>query len=296
MDPSGRMIPLETLSWLIEVLGPDVEVAEDPLPDTSHTNHRIRAGDREMLLRRFTDAELLANDSWYAPADEVSALEALRGVAVPVPELIAADVSASVCDVPTLLVSWLPGTPPGASIDRSAFASGLAAPLPVIHRAPLVPRHYEPFFVSDGKRLEDARAPSWARDPAVWERAFAVAAGPPPEAETVFTHRDYHHGNTLWEEDVLTGIVDWTTACSGPAGIDLSQMRINLAWDFDLELADEFLGAWMAVTDDASAYHPYWDVLDAVDWIADPPEHLPPPGALERYETFVARELAALGQ
>jgi hypothetical protein len=53
------MIPPETLSWLIEVLGPDVEVAEDPLPDTSHTNHRIRAGDREMLLRRFTDAELL---------------------------------------------------------------------------------------------------------------------------------------------------------------------------------------------------------------------------------------------
>jgi hypothetical protein len=42
-------------------------------------------------------------------------------------------------------------------------------------------------------------------------------------------------------------------------------MRINLAWDFDLELADEFLGAWMSVTDDVSAYHPYWDVLDAVD-------------------------------
>jgi hypothetical protein len=79
------MIPPETLSWLIEVLGPDVEVAEDPLPDTSHTNHRVRADDREMLLRRFTDAELLANDAWYAPADEVSALEALRGVAVPVP-------------------------------------------------------------------------------------------------------------------------------------------------------------------------------------------------------------------
>jgi hypothetical protein len=36
-------------------------------------------------------------------------------------------------------------------------------------------------------------------------------------------------------------------------------------------------------------------VLDAVDWIAGPPDHLPPPGALERYEAFVARELAALG-
>jgi aminoglycoside phosphotransferase (APT) family kinase protein len=280
---------------LVEVLGADVEVAEPPLPDTSHTNHRIRAGDRELLLRRFTDEELLANDRWYSPADEVAALGALRGLAIPVPELIAADVSVSACDVPALLVSWLPGTAPSASIDRSALARGLAAPLPVIHGASLVTRRYEPYFVSDGISLQEARPPSWARDPAIWERAFAVAAGPPPDAETVFIHRDYHQGNTLWEGDELTGIVDWTTACLGPAGIDLAQMRINLAWDFDLELADEFLRTWSAVTDDTSAYHPYWEVLDAVDWIADPPEYLPPPGALERYETFVARELAALG-
>jgi aminoglycoside phosphotransferase (APT) family kinase protein len=278
-----------------EVLGPDVQVAPTPLPETSHTNHRVRAGGRELLLRRFTDAELLATDRWYSPADEVAALEAVHGRGVAVPELIAADVSASVCDVPALLVSWLPGAQPPPSMDRSAFAHGLAAPLPVIHDAPLVARRYEPYFVSDGIPLRDARPPSWAGDAAVWERAFAVADGLAPEAATVFIHRDYHHGNTVWDEDTLTGVVDWTTACSGPAGIDLAQMRINLAWDHDLELADLFLRAWLAVTDDTSAYHPYWEVLDAVDWIADPPEHLPPPGALERYEAFVARALAGLG-
>jgi aminoglycoside phosphotransferase (APT) family kinase protein len=53
-------------------------------------------------------------------------------------------------------------------------------------------------------------------------------------------HRDYHQANVLFEDGRLIGVVDWTAACTGPVGIDLAQMRMNLAWEFDVELADAF--------------------------------------------------------
>jgi hypothetical protein len=41
---------------------------------------------------------------------------------------------------------------------------------------------------------------------------------------------------------------------------------------------------------------PYWDILDAVDWLGDgSPDPDATPEALRRYETFVARALAELG-
>jgi hypothetical protein len=93
---------------------------------------------------------------------------------------------------------------------------------------------------------------------------------------------------------VLTGVVDWTTGCVGPPGIDLAQARINLAWDFDLAMADGFLDAWRAL-DPGLDHHPYWDVLDAVDWLGDGTAPGVTPEKLRRYETFVARALADLG-
>jgi aminoglycoside phosphotransferase (APT) family kinase protein len=226
----------------------------------------------------------------------MSALEAIAGLGLPVPELVAADVDCLACDVPTLLLTWLPGSSASPPEDLAAFARGLAEPLPAIHRAPLVERTYETYLASDGERIEDLRPPVWSAQPRIWERALELATREPPAAPSRFIHRDYHQGNTLWEGSRLSGIVDWTTGCSGPVGIDLAQMRLNLAWEFDLGTADTFLESWRSVVDDHSEYHPYWDVLDAVDWLGDGQLNEPvPDGGPGRYEAFVARAVAELG-
>lgn len=292
------MIPEATLRWIARVVdGRRFEIAAEPLPDTSHENHRVSVGDgTELLLRRFADPDR-ATDPWYTPHGEVAALEALAGRSLPVPELIAADIDAVECDVPALLVTWLPGRTLGSGdrIDRMAFPHGLAEHLPAIHRCPLVERAYDPYFVSDGTTVGDLRPPRWTNDPAVWERAFEAAAGEPPRFEPRFIHRDYHQGNTLWMGERISGIVDWTTGSSGPVGIDLAQMRMNLAWEFDLELADAFLEAWRSIAHDPDAYHPYWEVLNAVDWLGDgEPDDETRPERLQRFERFVARALAEL--
>jgi aminoglycoside phosphotransferase (APT) family kinase protein len=222
------------------------DIEAEPLPDTSHTNHRITLDDgRRMLLRRLTDAER-GDDPWYVARDEVAALVALSGSGIPVPGLLAADPDASTCDVPTLLVTWLPGLTPAS-------------------------------------RIADRRAIERCARSAPWHRAR-------------FIHRDYHHGNTLFERDRLTGIIDWTTGCTGPIGIDLAQMRLNLAWSFDLELADAFLDAWRTAVGQPDGYDPYWDVLDAIDWLGDDePDAEHTQERLARYEAFTARALSELG-
>jgi Ser/Thr protein kinase RdoA (MazF antagonist) len=284
-----------TLAWVERTVGPVMAV--EPMPEASHTNHRLVLESGAMLvLRRYTDEELRDGDPWYVPADEIAALRALEAVeGVPVPHLVAADPDAVECDVSTLLLTWLPGSRPGRPDDLDAFVRGLAEPLPAIHAAPLVGRAYEPYLISDGERFEDLRPPAWATDPRVWERAFVAATAEQPPAPRRFIHRDFHQGNTLWEGDALTGVIDWTTGCSGPAGIDVAQMRINLAWEFDLETADAFLDVWRAL-EPGDEHDPFWDLLDAADWLGDGSPNEPvPPGGLERYEAFVARTLSELG-
>jgi aminoglycoside phosphotransferase (APT) family kinase protein len=293
------VIPAPTLAWLRRVLGRRRFDADgEPLGGSSHSNHRVHVEDgTEFLLRRFTDDER-RDDPWYVAADEVAAFEALDGFGVPAPRLVAADARGSECDVPTLLVTWHDGI--AADVEpprnRSTFVRGLAEHLPTIHRAPLVRKRYEPYFASDGSTFGDLRPPSWTQRPALWERAIYAAATGAPAFEERFIHRDYHHGNTLWVGDRLTAIIDWTTGSSGPIGIDLAQMRMNLAWDRDLDLADAFLDAWREIADDPDAHHPYWDVLDAVDWLGDgEPGEEHTPERLARFEAYTERALAELG-
>ncbi len=298
-------IPVKTRAWVRSTLGPGARILRvEPMPEASHTNHRLlvetaAGGVLDAVLRRYTDGELRGTDPWYDPRAELETMGVLAAIDAPVPRLIAEDVEARECDVPTLLVTRLPGSPPVHVEPRDAFVRRLAEPLPGLHAAatPEGFRTYEPYYRSDGLTEADLRVPPWARDEAVWERLFEVAAGDAPDHAPRFIHRDYHHGNTMWVDGRLTGIIDWTTGCSGPAGIDLAQMRINLAWEFDQELADAFREAWLAEAGDTGDDHPYWDLLDAADWLGDGSEEdaSHTRERLDRYEAFVARALAELG-
>lgn len=287
-------IPERTRRWVVETLGTErIEIATEPIADTVHTNHRLWVGAarRELLLRRFTDDDLLARDVWYSPSDERDALNALARVEAPVTRLVAADVDASRCDVPTLLVTWLPGQPPSTTADIEELVRWV----PSFHGAPAIERTYEPYFASDGIRVEDLRPPSWTANPALWERAFGSIARPMPPFDPVFIHRDYHEGNTVWDAGRLTGIVDWTAACAGPAAIDLAHMRMNLTWAFGTQVGDAFVAAWARVVGDDASLDPWWQVLEAVDWLGggEPrPEHTPE--RLDRFERYLARALAEL--
>jgi Ser/Thr protein kinase RdoA (MazF antagonist) len=175
-----------------------------------------------------------------------------------------------------------------------SFLAQLAGALAAIHAtdAGLAALHaYAPYF--DPRRDGERRPPAWSRDSAMWERAFALLTEPSPTSQRGFIHRDYHQGQTLWLRGRLSGVVDWTTGCQGPLGIDLARVRLNLAGDFGLDVAEGFLHAHTAVVGD-DLHEPYWDLLDVADLLLD----MPTPQCkreAERYarlEAWAARALA----
>jgi aminoglycoside phosphotransferase (APT) family kinase protein len=109
-----------------------------------------------------------------------------------------------------------------------------------------------------------------------WRRAAALATEPPPPGRICLIHRDYHPGNTLWQDGRLTGVVDWTQASIGPAAVDVAHMRWNLALDHGLAAAARFLELVGRGSDQS-----YWDVVTVLDVLPELPAAAV--GELERY-------------
>jgi len=256
--------------------------------DVAGVTHRL-------VLRRYADREHLGTDLFYDPVNEARALRLLEGTDVPAPHLIATDLVPEVCDVPTLIESWMPGGYADPhDVDR--YLRSAAEELVRIHAAvPARPEglpDYVSYAVADGVEV---RPPRWTTRPGLWERVLEVVAGDPPEGRVCFIHRDYHQGNTLTVDDRVVGVVDWPTAAWGPPGIDLARMRLNLVEEVDPASADAFLVAYREAGGDPDDRHPYWDLRDAADCLIDGPfrndidDH-----DKAAFETWVASALAEL--
>jgi aminoglycoside/choline kinase family phosphotransferase len=93
-----------------------------------------------------------------------------------------------------------------------------------------------------------------------------------PAYEECFIHRDFHPGNVLWSRGAVSGLVDWTNACTGPVGIDIATCRWNLQEWAGEDVATAFVTSYEELT--GRPHHPYWDVAKIVedDWdlIDDP--------------------------
>ena len=296
-----RRPPAAALAWAASAFGPGARVfGARPLASAWLANHAVdvAAGDgtvHRLVLRRWARPGWDEEDPDFTAAREAAVLELLAPTPVPAPALVAADPDAEICDVPALLETRLPGGPPDLGGDPGPLVEGLAAALPPIHAVavpgagsgPVPPYHrfHEP---------EGLVPPAWSARPDLWARAFAVAAGPPPAGRPCFIHRDYHPANTLWTGGRLTGVVDWVGGSWGPPSVDLGHMRVNLAWDLDLAVADRFLAAHRDLT--GFDHHPYWDVACAVDVVPELSSDDPPPDpTLQRMEELVAAALASLG-
>ena len=222
----------------------------------------------QLLLRRYDNAKRLAEDPWYVPAHEALALRLLADTAIPAPRLYAADLDAKVCDVPALLESWLQGEPAWNPADLDRYLARTAEVLVGIHSVPLSERatlpEYAPY--SDMSMM---KSPENSNRPELWKRVAEVLGSTSPVKKETFIHRDYHPGNILWNGAEVTGVVDWATVATGPPGIDLARMRLNLALHHGRSAADRFLHAYLAAGGDTSARDPYWYLLDAADFVVD---------------------------
>lgn len=263
--------PPASLAWAAAQLGGDARVvgAEPITTSRWHANHVLtieRGGNAvRVVLRRWARPGWEIDDPDFDARREAAALTWLAGTPVPAPELIGADVEGARTDVPAVVITLLPGRPPnGEPDDPHRFVEELARALAEVHAVTVgaVPP-YRPWH-----DLRSAEPPRWV--PTRWHRLWEIVRDDAPDGEERFIHRDYHHGNTLWSEGELVGIVDWTTASIGSRGVDVAHARWNLAVDYGPALAADFLEAYRSRVPDYR-HERYWDAAQVVDWLEDEP-------------------------
>jgi aminoglycoside phosphotransferase (APT) family kinase protein len=264
----------------------------------SHAIHAIKLCDvsgktRTVVIRRWARPDWRISDAEFTAEHEASTLRLLEQTEAPAAILLGVDPEAEECDVPAVLQTLIAGKKPAPQLKEfDGFARALAAAIITVHsldspaaRTLALPykRYYE---------VERLRMPHWATHLSVWREAIQIAAMPEPPGRLCFIHRDYHHGNTLWQNGQLTGILDWDRASWGPPSIDLARMRQNLVIDYGAELADSFTRAYRELSSNPLDNLAYWDIVDILDGtpdaLFDGPED---PARIRRLETHLERAI-----
>ncbi|ANS64762.1 hypothetical protein SLINC_2538 [Streptomyces lincolnensis] len=203
-------------------------------------------------------------------AREASVLRLLAGRdGVPVPEPVAVDATAELCDHPSLLMSLLPGRVRVDEEDLERRLDLLAAQLVRIHDVvpDERPRAYQAW--TSAARVRTPGGP-------LWERAVDVIRRDPPPYEGCFLHRDFHPGNVLFtgagDELRISGVVDWVETSWGPADLDVAHCSTALALLHGPAHGLGFRERYEAAGGRPLATGPdhlYWRLLDALAYSPD---------------------------
>jgi aminoglycoside phosphotransferase (APT) family kinase protein len=209
-----------------------------------------------LVLRQYEPGFLafIGSDTAAMVRHEAAILRAVHDAGLPAPEPVAAHADGRETDGhPAILMTCLPGQPDLSPADPEAWLRQIAAMAARIHDVQVAAAP-----LGSPTDAPDRVIPASATRPALWEAAFAVLRQQPPEPATRFIHRDFQHFNLLWRHGRLTGVVDWTTSCSGPPDFDAGHCRLNLAVLFGAPWAERLRLAYEAAA--GRAVDPWWDL------------------------------------
>lgn len=252
-------LPPEARQWVEDHTGSPVGSAIELDGATTATVQRITLEDGSVVIIKRFDQQDFLDERPDRAEHEAAMLDLLEPTLVPAPRLIAVDGTGDSAGAPTVLMTFIEGT----TEMPDGWVGSVTGNLADIHRVEpgAITWPYERYNAGF-----DLVVPSWAGDQAIWEEAFAIAGKPPTHSATGFIHRDYHGGNLLWHDGGLSGVLDWLSGCLGPLAIDLAHLRNNLAMDHGVDEADAVLAEYRRQGRD-DAWHPAWDVVDAIDFL-----------------------------
>lgn len=237
------------------------------ITDTKWVLHLARG---DPLVLRWSDPRVWGATGREHVRREALACRLLACSALPVPRLIAADLDGATAGGPANLMTWRPG---GVRLDRlgPAAIAALARLAVAVHRQPVPAEHWPPMFSFRGPSEPDV--PGWARWPGLWRQAIDVWAAGPPATPYGLLHRDFHFGNTLWQGDMVTGLVDWADTSWGPPDLDVAHACSDFAMLHTTADAETFRAAYVRqggrLDPDADAAR-FWIVSDILGFLPDP--------------------------
>lgn len=231
--------------------------------------------DAELVLRQYEEPYFTADDILH----EKYGLQQAASLHLPVPEVVQVDPYAQATGKHSILMTALEGNVNLIPSHHGCWLETLAKTLCQLHNNSIDNGSYQYARYQDASSLQ---LPQWTSFPEVWNALKKIAQLPEPETAKVFIHRDFHPANILWENDHVTGVVDWVNACVGPRGVDLGHCRWNLAMLYGTRSADDFLMYYLENDASNFEYNAYWDVVSLLDILEDPGASSVYPG----WETF----------
>ncbi|WP_426502461.1 phosphotransferase [Dactylosporangium sp. McL0621] len=220
-------------------------------------------------------------------ATNAAALVVAARHGLPAPRLLAAGAT-------TTLETVLPGTStwpaaPSVALLRSAGAAIARVHAVTIEPRPELPWRPRPIAVDDfAADRREGRMPTTALLRRADERVRAIE---PPRAPAVFVHGDVWPGNTLVRGGEVCALIDWKTAGVGHPGVDLGELRKQVAILYDDDAPGHVLEGWELASGTRAAHVPYWDAVAALNT----PTQLYSPHATLRRDAFLAAALRAAG-
>ncbi|MGI3784860.1 MAG: phosphotransferase family protein [Janthinobacterium lividum] len=265
-------LPERVRRWCAEALGDEVVDAEPVRGGFTDAVWRVTGSGRSTspaILRWIHPDHAHAADGPQWVVREALGCRSTLDSTVPAPVLIASDPDGRATGGWANLTSFLPGR---VRLDRlgPAALDALADVAVAVHAIQVDHDRPAPFA-----RWVPAvpEVPSWTRRPELWAEAIDRCLGPRPATEDHVIHRDFHPGNTLWEGDVVTGLIDWADTAWGPSDLDVAHACSNFAMLHSVEDAEAFTQAYVRrggrLDPDPDARR-YWTCLDVLGFLPDP--------------------------
>jgi aminoglycoside phosphotransferase (APT) family kinase protein len=292
MLPSGQIRPSgQMLRWVVEAVGGGAEVSavralhgdQGPWLVRVHVRERSeRVGyHRSVVLRSVTpriDAGMVRTGA--------AALRVAEQHGLAAPRLLAADLDGRVAGAPATLETVVAGStvwPAAASGVRIRAAGAALARLHAIALEPRpdLPLRMRPIAVDHFAR--DRREGRMATTPLLRSADERIRGTRPPRGPTVFVHGDVWPGNVAWTDDVSCALIDWKTAGVGDPGVDIGELRKQMAITYGPEATADVVAGWEQAAGRPATNVAYWDAVAALNT----PTDLDRPAFTVRRDTFL---------
>jgi aminoglycoside phosphotransferase (APT) family kinase protein len=292
------------LKWVTDAIGPDAEVLtvqgmhDGSGPWLLRIQHQGRT--RAVVLRVARQRDSIGP---RLIATGAAALRFAEQRGISAPRLVAADLDGSVAGAPATLETYLPGSSELPTAVSPAQLRSAGAAIATVHAIPLSPRPpdlpYRRWTMASGDPAGDRR---WA---ALYEicaddekqavlRAWCESTGGSieqamkavnvprstpllhladerirehgtPSEPTVFVHGDVWWGNTRWDGDHCFALIDWKDSGAGSPGVDLGNLRMQMAITYGPNTCDHVLDGWERQTGRQASNVAYWDAVAALN-------------------------------
>jgi len=262
-----------TLAWACGALGADrSQLSVESLGRGDHRpsgTFRLRI---ERPAAQATDVILkVPVRGWIAAAwliTNARALQLAEAHGLAAPRLIAADFDGRASGTVTTLETFLPGSadlPPTASVARLREGGAALARVHAISMEPQAHLPYRPRPCAVDDRADERRRGSMPTTPLLQEADERVRSHGVPAATSVFVHGDVWAGNMLFEGDRCVALIDWKTAGVGDPGVDLSNLRMQMALQYGQDAPGHVLEGWQRQAGRTATCVPYWDAVAALN-------------------------------